>query len=105
MISVESAAGLIASMIQGTVTIGPQWDTLPNEDVLGFVTQWRRAIANSPEEATEQIISSIANHPPLKASWSELGSPLHQNRALVIRTIIADTRVAEPCGAVNDLFR
>jgi hypothetical protein len=94
MISVESAAGLIASMIQGTATIGPRWDTLPDGEVLGFVTLWQRFISEGPDGATERIISSIANHPHLKAAWSELSSAIHQNRALIIRTIIADTRVA-----------
>lgn len=89
MISPQTAAGLIASMMQGTKEVNPVWDTLPPEEIANFLTRWRLAISDSPDDAPIKIINSIANHPHLSAAWRSLDPDIHQKRANAIRLIIA----------------
>ena len=81
-------------MIQATDVIGPVWDRLSREEADTLMTSWQGSMNDNPDEATQNIIHSIANHPSLKTAWNDLGDSIHQNRGLVIYAIVANTNVA-----------
>lgn len=90
MISVQSAAGVVAGMIQSTRAVGPQWDTLPPEEIAKFIACWQRTMADTPGEAPNLILASISNHPILGAAWNSLDPSVRQSRMLVIRAIVSN---------------
>jgi hypothetical protein len=91
----RTAARLIAGMTQGTRDIGTRWDTLSEESRSELIHRWEREISDRPTEAADLIVASIASHSELAAAWNGLGEHLHQNRVLLIQTIISNT-VHEP---------
>jgi hypothetical protein len=94
MTSAQTAAGLIVGMTQATKLIGPIWDSLAQEERIAMVRHWEHTIAENPDGATECIVASIANHPHLGAAWRELGGSTQENRAVMIRAVVADSRPA-----------
>jgi hypothetical protein len=91
MISNETAAGLIAGMMQGRIHIGPAWDSLPKESIIALVNRWARAIGQDKERAVKTILADIKAHPRLGDAWELCGPAMQDQLSELMRVIIRDT--------------
>jgi hypothetical protein len=91
MISNETAAGLIAGMMQGSIHIGPAWDSLDKQSIIALVNRWARAIGQCKERAVEMILADIKAHPNLGDAWDLCGTSMQDQLSKLMRVIIRDT--------------
>jgi hypothetical protein len=88
VISVENAAALIFGNLQCT-NMRDVMDSLPKEEVVGLLADWRRLIAEN--QAVEKIINSVATHPKLAVAWHEKGNASQHYHAKIFQLIIDNT--------------
>lgn len=88
MISSQTAAGLIAGMIQGRIHIGEAWDSLDSQDALILVDGWAYAISRGGEEGLGKILQDIGDVKKLSDAWERFDDHLKTTIIEVMKTVI-----------------
>ena len=88
MISSQTAAGLVAGMLQSRNHLGPAWDSLDEKTADGLVSGWSEAIHRGKQDGRNKVMWDIENNDVLRVGWERCDASLKGSIAEVVRTII-----------------
>ena len=87
MTSEETAARMIAGLLQGRVNIGPVWDSLDKARKDALILSWKNALSKGGDRAMASILNEIKLDEKLGPAWNLCGSELQVTFTAVIETI------------------
>lgn len=90
MFSAQTAAGLIAGMVQSRNHLGEAWDSLDSQDAILLVKGWEDAISRGGEEGLEKILRDIGNVKKLSDAWEKCDECFWVKIIEVLKTIIGN---------------